>query len=107
VILDWIGLDWIGLDWIGFAKYKVWVKPQAEMSYLYGNHILKAGLGRITEMTPQYHGVLVCNMADIPLGFGVTAKSTLECRHTEPSTIVVFNQTDAGEYLRKEDTFMV
>lgn len=28
------------------AKYKVWVKPSSEMSYLYGNHVLKAGVGR-------------------------------------------------------------
>ncbi len=34
-------------------QYKVWVKPAAEMSFLYGNHISKAGLGRITEDTPQ------------------------------------------------------
>jgi len=34
-------------------QYKVWVKPSAELSFLYGNHVLKAGLGRITENTPQ------------------------------------------------------
>jgi 60S ribosome subunit biogenesis protein NIP7 len=26
-----------------YAKYKVWVKPSSEMSFLYGNHVLKAG----------------------------------------------------------------
>ena len=26
-----------------YAKYKVWVKPSAEMSFLYGNHITKSG----------------------------------------------------------------
>lgn len=36
------------------ARYKIWLKPSAEMSFLYGNHVLKAGLGRITENTPQY-----------------------------------------------------
>lgn len=36
------------------AKFKVWVKPSAEMSFLYGNHVLKSGLGRITENTPAY-----------------------------------------------------
>lgn len=30
---------------------QVWVKPSAEQSFLYGNHVLKAGLGRITEDT--------------------------------------------------------
>jgi 60S ribosome subunit biogenesis protein NIP7 len=37
-----------------YAKFKVWVKPSAEMSFLYGNHVLKSGLGRITENTPAY-----------------------------------------------------
>lgn len=42
------------LDYLAqFAEYKVWVKPSAELSFLYGNHVLKSGLGRITENTPQ------------------------------------------------------
>ena len=28
---------------------------------------MKSGLGRITENTPQYQGVIVYNMADLPL----------------------------------------
>ncbi|MGH0127578.1 UNVERIFIED_CONTAM: hypothetical protein FKN15_043720 [Acipenser sinensis] len=56
------------LDYLApYAKYKVWVKPGAEQSYLYGNHILKSGLGRITENTAQYQGVVVYSMADVPL----------------------------------------
>jgi 60S ribosome subunit biogenesis protein NIP7 len=43
-------------------------------------------------------------MADVPLGFGVTAKSTQECRKADPSAIVVFHQSDIGEYLREEQT---
>jgi 60S ribosome subunit biogenesis protein NIP7 len=85
------------------AKYKVWVKPSAEMSYLYGNHVLKSGLGRITENTPAYTGVVVYSMSDVPLGFGVAAKSTADCRKMDPSGIVVFHQADVGEYLRAED----
>jgi 60S ribosome subunit biogenesis protein NIP7 len=76
------------------------------MSYLYGNHVLKAGLGRITENTPKYQGVVIMNMANVPLGFGVTAHSTLECRKLDPTAIVCFNQTDVGEYLRSEDTLV-
>lgn len=76
---------------------QVWVKPSAEMQYLYGNHVLKSGLARITENTPGYTGVVIYNMADIPLGFGVTAKSTNECRQLDPSAIVAFHQADAGE----------
>ena len=30
----------------------------------YGHHMMKSGLGRITENTPQYQGVIVYNMAD-------------------------------------------
>lgn len=48
-------------------KFKVWVKPGAEQSFLYGNHVLKSGLGRITENTMQYQGVVVYSMADVPL----------------------------------------
>jgi len=35
-----------------YAKYKVWVKPNGEQTYLYGNHVLKGHLARITENTP-------------------------------------------------------
>eukprot|EP01097_Dermamoeba_algensis_P005321 TRINITY_DN3381_c0_g2_i1.p1 TRINITY_DN3381_c0_g2~~TRINITY_DN3381_c0_g2_i1.p1 ORF type:complete len:181 (+),score=32.93 TRINITY_DN3381_c0_g2_i1:46-588(+) len=89
-----------------FAQYKVWVKPSAEMSYLYGNHVLKSGLGRITDNTPSNQGVVVYSMSDIPLGFGVTAKSTQECRKLDPTAIVVLNQADIGEYLRNEDSLV-
>lgn len=82
---------------------QVWLKPSAEMSYLYGNHVLKSGLGRITEGTPAYQGVVIYSMSDVPLGFGVAAKSTQECRKLEPSAIVAFHQGDVGEYLRAED----
>lgn len=92
------------LDYLAqYAQYKVWVKPSAEMTFLYGNHVLKGGLGRITDATPKNQGVVIFNMADLPLGFGVTAYSTTECRRLDPTAIVVFNQADGGEYLREED----
>ena len=50
------------------AVAQVWVKPAAEMQFLYGNHVLKSGLGRITEATPAYTGVVVYSMTDVPLG---------------------------------------
>ena len=93
------------LDFISsYAKHKVWIKPGAEQQFLYGNNITKAGLGRISEGTNQYQGVVVYNMSDLPLGFGVAAKSTLACKTTEPTTIVVFHQADVGEYVRAEST---
>lgn len=90
-----------------YAKYKVWLKPSAEMSFLYGNHVTKQGMARMTESTPQYAGVVVFNMSDIPLGFGVAAQSTDHCQHLEPTGNVVLHQADIGEYLRglEEDIF--
>lgn len=90
-----------------YAKYKVWVKSSAEMSFLYGNHVTKSGLARMTEKTPQYAGVVVYNMSDIPLGFGVAAQSTEHCQALDPTGNVVLHQADIGEYLRglEEDIF--
>jgi 60S ribosome subunit biogenesis protein NIP7 len=85
------------------SDLQIWVKPGAEMQFLYGNNILKSGLGRITESTPGYTGVVIYSMADIPLGFGLTAKSTNECRTMDPSGVVCFHQADVGEWLRSQD----
>ncbi|KAH9982409.1 cytosolic large ribosomal subunit protein [Lactifluus volemus] len=93
------------LDYLAqYAKYKVWIKPNGEMPFLYGNHVLKAHLGRITEDTPEHQGVVVYSMSDVPLGFGVTSRSTVDTRKLDPTAIVVFHQADVGEYLRDEDT---
>jgi len=93
------------LDYLApYAKYKIWLKPSAEQQFLYGHHVMKSGLGRITENTEQYQGVVLYSMNDLPLGFGVAAKSTAECRRTDPMTIVAFHQADIGEYIRSEDT---
>ncbi|KAK0198242.1 cytosolic large ribosomal subunit protein [Armillaria gallica] len=93
------------LDYIAqYAKYKVWIKPNGEMPFLYGNHVVKAHLGRITEDTPEHQGVVVFSMNDVPLGFGVTARSTVDTRKMDPTSIIVFHQADVGEYLRDEDT---
>nr|CAG4646618.1 EOG090X0EWC [Macrothrix elegans] len=95
------------LDYLApYAQYKIWVKPSAEQQFLYGNHIMKSGLGRITESTAKYQGVIVYNMADVALGFGVAAKTTSECRHAEPMAIICFHQADIGEYIRAEDTLL-
>jgi len=84
------------------VQYKIWVKPNGEMPFMYGNHVLKAHLGRITEDTPEHQGAIIYSMNDIPLGFGVTARSTSDCRKLDPTGIVVFHQADIGEYLRGE-----
>ncbi|QRV76102.1 60S ribosome subunit biogenesis protein NIP7 [Ceratobasidium sp. AG-Ba] len=83
---------------------QIWIKPNGEMPFLYGNHVVKAHLGRITEDTPEHQGVVVFSMSDIPLGFGVTSRSTVDTRKLDPTAIIVFHQADVGEYLRDEDT---
>lgn len=92
------------LDYISqLAKYKVWVKPNAEMSFLYGNNVVKGGLARMTENIPKYAGVVVYSMNDVALGFGVAAQPTEYCKDLDPSANVVLHQADVGEYLRTED----
>lgn len=60
---------------------KVWVKPNGEMPFLYGNHVLKAHLGRITEDTPEHQGVVVYSMNDVPLvnGLGLYKVFHFQC----------------------------
>lgn len=50
-----------------FAPSQVWIKPNGEMPFLYGNHVVKAHLGRITEDTPEHQGVVIFSMSDTPL----------------------------------------
>ncbi|XP_022672759.1 60S ribosome subunit biogenesis protein NIP7 homolog [Varroa destructor] len=89
-----------------YAKGKVWLKPSAEQQFLYGHNVLKSGVSQISENVERYQGIVVYNMADLPIGFGVAAKATAECRKADPMTIVVFHQADVGEYLRCEDTLL-
>lgn len=86
------------------ARYKVWVKANGEMPFLYGGHVVKAHVGRWSEDCPEHTGVVVMNMSDTPLGFGVTARSTAEVKRLEPTAVVCFRQADVGEYLREEDS---
>jgi len=79
------------------------VRSGAEMSYLYGNHVTKAGLSRMSDSIPQYAGVVVYSMSEIPLGFGIAAQPTEYCKDLEPTSNVVLHQGDIGEYLRIED----
>jgi 60S ribosome subunit biogenesis protein NIP7 len=84
------------------VQNKVWVKPSSEMSYLYGNHVVKAGVARMSEDIPQYGGVVVYSMSNVPLGFGAAAQGTEKARDMDPTGIVVLHQADIGEYLREE-----
>jgi len=89
-----------------YAKAKLWLKPSAEQQFLYGHNVHKGGVSRISENVDRYQGVVIYNMADVPIGFGVAAKATSECRNADPMAIVAFHQADVGEYLRCEDTLL-
>ena len=96
-------LNITSLDYLAkYAQYKIWLKPNGEQLFLYGHHIIKSHIERISEDTPIHSGVIIYNIKDVPLGFGTTAKSALELKDSDPNTIVVFNQADVGEYLRVE-----
>jgi len=43
------------------------LKPSAEQQFLYGHHVLKSGLARITDGISQYQGVVIFSMNDLPL----------------------------------------
>ena len=49
------------------ARYKLWVKPNGEMPFLYGGNIVKAHVGRWSEDCPEHQGVVVLGMDDTPL----------------------------------------
>ena len=94
------------LDYLAkYAKFKLWLKPSGEQTFVYGNHVCKSHLARITENTPVNAGIVIFSITDIPLGFGVTAKSTGDWRDLDPTAIVAINQCDIGEYLRSEEEF--
>ncbi|KAG7290999.1 hypothetical protein NEMBOFW57_001006 [Staphylotrichum longicolle] len=86
------------------ARHKIWIKENGAQPFLYGSNVVKAHVGRWSEDCPEHQGCVVYSMADIPLGFGVTARSTAEARRLDPTGIVCFRQADCGEYLRDEDT---
>lgn len=54
------------------ARYKVWVKANGEMPFLYGGNVVKAHVGRWSEDCPEHQGVVVLGMDDKPLVCGVT-----------------------------------
>ncbi|OAF71347.1 60S ribosome subunit biogenesis protein NIP7 [Intoshia linei] len=85
---------------------RMWLKPAAEQRFLYGRNIEKTGLARMTDTTQKYDGILMVSMNEVPLGFGLAAKSSTECRNTDPGTCIAFHQADVGEFIRNEDTLL-
>lgn len=89
-----------------YCRYRVWIKASAEQSFVYGNHILKAHVARMSEDAPEHEGIVVFSASEVPLGFATTAKSSAEFARMDPTGIVAFHQADIGEYLRAEDTLI-
>lgn len=73
------------------------------MTFLYGNHIIKAGVQRITEDMPQNAGVIVLSMSNAPLGFGLAAQAADRLKDLDGTAMAVLHQSDVGEYLREEE----
>lgn len=57
----------------------------------------------MSEGIQSKEGIVIFNMADLPLGFGVASKGTSECRRADPTMLVVLHQSDIGEYIRSEE----
>ncbi|KAL9131107.1 MAG: hypothetical protein Q9217_000869 [Psora testacea] len=49
------------------ARYKLWVKANGEMPFLYGGNVVKAHVGKWSEDCPAHQGVVVLGMDDTPL----------------------------------------
>jgi 60S ribosome subunit biogenesis protein NIP7 len=61
------------------ARYKVWIKDNGIMPYLYGSNVVKAHVGRWSEDIPEHTGVLVYDSNDTPLVWMVyNCKSLLD-----------------------------
>ncbi|KAJ5674549.1 uncharacterized protein N7477_004483 [Penicillium maclennaniae] len=79
------------------ARYKLWIKANGEMPFLYGGNVVKAHVGRWSETAPSTV-VSLCTVRMIPL------LDSEEAKKLDPTGIVLFRQADVGEYLREEDT---
>ena len=45
----------------------------------------------MTDNIPKYAGVVYFSMNDLPVGFGVASRSSLETKDLEPTAIIGFN----------------
>ena len=61
------------------ARFKVWVKPNGEMPFLYGGNIVKAHVGRLSEDCPEHQGVVIVGMNDSPLVYYMSPPGQYSC----------------------------
>uniref|UniRef100_A0A3B6DCI3 60S ribosome subunit biogenesis protein NIP7 homolog n=2 Tax=Triticum aestivum TaxID=4565 RepID=A0A3B6DCI3_WHEAT len=88
------------------ACCRIWLKPDTERSFLFGNSVPKSALARITENTKSRSLDVSMSMADVPLRFEVAARGAQDCRKADTNGVVVLHQSDDDEYLRKEEELM-
>lgn len=74
-----------------FSSRKIWLKSNGEQNFLYGNHVLKAHIASISEQCLRNEGVIIVSQDNIPLGFGVLAKTAEELKTADPTAIYVYN----------------
>merc|ERR1719348_1273926 len=77
-----------------FAKNKVWLKKGSEQHFVYGKNILKASIKKLSESIDTNEGLIVCTSDDLPIGFGVSAKSGDAIRTAAPTDLAVIWQAD-------------
>src|SRR5271169_1143702 len=101
------------LDYLAqHATYKVWIKRNGEMPFLYGNHVLKAHVGRITQDTPEHQGVVIYSMSDVPLvrpfllEFSVDGSRDLELLRGRPPIRESWNPLRLMCFIRKMSGFI-
>lgn len=85
-----------------YALHRVWIKASAEMNFLYGNNALRSHVQKVSEDIPMNAGVFVYNHANTPLGFGILAVGPSSYAKARGGDIVVLQQADNGEYVRRE-----
>ena len=49
------------------ARYKVWIKENGLLPFLYGGNVVKAHVGRWSEDIPEHSGVVVFDSSDTPV----------------------------------------
>jgi 60S ribosome subunit biogenesis protein NIP7 len=85
------------------ALHKCWLKSNNEMGYLYGNHLLKSNILKLSDNIMENNGIIVYTHNNLPLGFGNSTKNLLDLKSLDLQSIIIINQADLGIYLRNEN----